>query len=131
MSDTPKPRISAAPAASPVDGQRRLGRALPGERDAAGVGPNRFLVEKTADLVPETALDVTCGEGHNAIWLAEQGWRVTGVDFSPVGLAIAPLRSFLPESPGQPERAGIGRCPEPTPLQIGATHGTSYHRNRT
>jgi SAM-dependent methyltransferase len=54
-----------------------------------GAGPNRFLVEETSNLVPGRALDVACGEGRNAIWLAEQGWRVTGVDFSPVGLAKA------------------------------------------
>ena len=54
-----------------------------------GAGPNRFLAEEAAALPPGTALDVACGEGRNAIWLAEQGWRVTGVDFSPVGLAKA------------------------------------------
>jgi SAM-dependent methyltransferase len=48
--------------------------------------PNRFLVEATADLTPGTALDVACGEGRNAVWLAEQGWRATGADFSAVAL---------------------------------------------
>lgn len=51
-----------------------------------GAGPNRFLVEETTGLAPGSALDVACGEGRNATWLAEQGWRVTGVDFSRVGL---------------------------------------------
>jgi SAM-dependent methyltransferase len=51
--------------------------------------PNRFLVEATADLQPGSALDVACGEGRNAIWLAERGWRATGVDFSAVALAKA------------------------------------------
>ncbi|HSP64754.1 MAG TPA: methyltransferase domain-containing protein [Candidatus Deferrimicrobium sp.] len=54
-----------------------------------GAGPNRFLVEEVTDLTPGTALDVACGEGRNAIWLAEQGWRVVGVDFSQVGLEKA------------------------------------------
>ena len=49
-------------------------------------GPNRFLVEETAGLVPGRALDLACGEGRNALWLAEQGWRATGVDFSPVAI---------------------------------------------
>ena len=45
--------------------------------------PNRFLVaESRTDLAPGRALDLACGEGRNAIWLAEQGWTVTGVDFS-------------------------------------------------
>ena len=51
--------------------------------------PNRFLVSEAADLRPGRALDLACGEGRNAVWLAEQGWQVTGVDFSEVGLAKA------------------------------------------
>ena len=51
-----------------------------------GSGPNRFLVDEVGDLAPGVALDVACGEGRNAIWLAERGWRVVGVDFSPIGL---------------------------------------------
>ena len=48
--------------------------------------PNRFLVAEVVDLSPGRALDLACGEGRNAIWLAEQGWTVTGVDFSNVAL---------------------------------------------
>ncbi|UMG91745.1 class I SAM-dependent methyltransferase [Nocardioides sp. TF02-7] len=48
--------------------------------------PNQRLVEQTADLEPGLALDVGCGEGADAIWLAEQGWRVTAVDVSTVAL---------------------------------------------
>lgn len=48
--------------------------------------PNRFVVEETADLRPGRALDLAAGEGRNAIWLAGQGWQVTAVDFSPVGV---------------------------------------------
>jgi SAM-dependent methyltransferase len=51
--------------------------------------PNRFLVSETAGLTPSRALDVACGEGRNAVWLAEQGWRATGVDFSDVALGKA------------------------------------------
>jgi SAM-dependent methyltransferase len=51
--------------------------------------PNRFLVAGTDGLSPGRALDVACGEGRNAVWLAEQGWRVTGVDFSDVALEKA------------------------------------------
>lgn len=49
--------------------------------------PNQRLVEQVADLQPGTALDVACGEGGDAIWLAHQGWRVTAVDVSQVALA--------------------------------------------
>ena len=51
--------------------------------------PNRFLVEELDALAPGRALDVACGEGRNAVWLASKGWRVTGVDFSRAGLAKA------------------------------------------
>jgi SAM-dependent methyltransferase len=49
--------------------------------------PNRFLPPLVADLVPGRALDLGCGEGRNAVWLARQGWTATGVDFSAVGVA--------------------------------------------
>jgi len=48
--------------------------------------PNVFLVAETAGLAPGRALDLACGEGRNAVWLAEQGWDATGVDFSDAGL---------------------------------------------
>jgi SAM-dependent methyltransferase len=51
--------------------------------------PNQFLVAELADAAPGRALDLACGEGRNAVWLAKRGWQVTGVDFSPVGLAKA------------------------------------------
>lgn len=54
-----------------------------------GAGPNLFLSSEVQDLHPGRALDLGCGEGRNAIWLAEQGWHVTGVDFSEVGLEKA------------------------------------------
>src|ERR1017187_9581599 len=59
--------------------------------------PNQFLVAEAVGLRPGRAVDLACGEGRNSIWLAEQGWEVTGVDFSPVGLAkgrrLAELRN--------------------------------------
>ena len=51
--------------------------------------PNRFLVAETAALRPGRALDLACGEGRNAVWLAERGWQVTGVDFAEVALEKA------------------------------------------
>ncbi|HTK16322.1 MAG TPA: class I SAM-dependent methyltransferase [Acidimicrobiia bacterium] len=51
--------------------------------------PNRFLVAEVETLPPGRALDLACGEGRNAVWLAERGWDVTGVDFSKVGLGKA------------------------------------------
>ena len=51
--------------------------------------PNRRFAEEVAGLAPGRALDLACGEGRNAVWLAERGWEVTGVDFSDVALAKA------------------------------------------
>jgi SAM-dependent methyltransferase len=51
--------------------------------------PNRFLVAETEALPPGRSLDLACGEGRNAVWLAERGWRVDAVDFSDVAIAKA------------------------------------------
>ncbi len=48
--------------------------------------PNHWVVALTGDLRPGAALDLGAGEGRNALWLAERGWRVTAVDFSAVAL---------------------------------------------
>jgi SAM-dependent methyltransferase len=55
-----------------------------------GAAPNRFVVAELAGQTPKgRALDLACGEGRNAIWLAEQGWTVTAVDFSDVAIERA------------------------------------------
>src|ERR1019366_4861127 len=51
--------------------------------------PNRFLVAETETLAPGRAIDLACGEGRNAVWLAEHGWQAVGADFSEVGLQRA------------------------------------------
>jgi 2-polyprenyl-3-methyl-5-hydroxy-6-metoxy-1,4-benzoquinol methylase len=60
-----------------------------GEQKIWSGNPNPQLVAEVSGLMPGTALDVGCGEGGDVIWLAQQGWRVTGADFSVNGLARA------------------------------------------
>jgi SAM-dependent methyltransferase len=55
--------------------------------------PNAFLVAVTKDLKPGDALDVGMGQGRNAIFLAGQGWNVTGFDVSRVGVTQARERA--------------------------------------
>lgn len=54
--------------------------------------PDAKLVELADSLPPGKALDLACGAGRNAIYLARLGWEVTAVDSSPV--AIEHLRGL-------------------------------------
>src|SRR5215207_9238592 len=80
-------------------GEQRFGAAAQaaewearyGERDGAmwSGRPNGRLVAEVADLNPGRALDVGCGEGADAIWLARRGWTVTAIDISDVAVCRA------------------------------------------
>src|SRR6266511_851582 len=80
-------------------GEQRFGAAAQaaewdaryGERDRAmwSGRPNGRLAAEVADLTPGRALDVGCGEGADAIWLARRGWTVTAIDISDVAVGRA------------------------------------------
>ena len=63
------------------------------ERYRAGTGfnlkPNRLLVEAVKEVKPGLALDVGMGQGRNALYLAQQGWEVTGIDLAEEGIRQA------------------------------------------
>jgi SAM-dependent methyltransferase len=59
--------------------------------------PNPQLVAEISGIEPGAALDVGCGEGADAIWLAERGWRVTAIDISTVALDRAKALDVAPE----------------------------------
>jgi SAM-dependent methyltransferase len=63
--------------------ERRYGDA----QSVWGWAPNRFAAEVLGPLKPGRALDLGCGEGRNALWLAGLGWRATAVDFAENALA--------------------------------------------
>ncbi|MET8571617.1 class I SAM-dependent methyltransferase [Streptomyces sp. NPDC004783] len=79
MSDTPAP---ASAAGFWEARYRDTGRVWSGR-------PNELLVREAGHLTPGTALDLGCGEGADAVWLAARGWRVTGVDISATALERA------------------------------------------
>jgi SAM-dependent methyltransferase len=65
----------------------RWNRILTAEKPRFNTSPNAFLVQMVQGRTPGTALDVGMGQGRNAIYLAQQGWTVTG--FDPAGRAVA------------------------------------------
>jgi thioredoxin reductase/SAM-dependent methyltransferase len=74
-------RAAARPSANEADWDHRYG----GDQMWSG-NPNGSLVNEVGGLVPGRALDVGAGEGGDALWLAEQGWRVTASDISTYAL---------------------------------------------
>jgi SAM-dependent methyltransferase len=64
------------------------------EEDFA-TAPVPLLVHTAKQLPPGRALDLACGTGRNALWLARQGWKVTAVDGSPTAIKILQRRATL------------------------------------
>src|SRR5882724_10040324 len=55
--------------------------------------PHARVVEAASPLPPGRALDLACGTGHNALWLAQHGWSVTGIDGSSTAIEILRRRA--------------------------------------
>ncbi|SEO50067.1 Methyltransferase domain-containing protein [Actinacidiphila rubida] len=82
MSSSPEEAVSAE---EPVSAEEYWDGRYGTDRVWSG-RPNAALVREVAGLVPGTVLDLGCGEGADAVWLAQQGWHVTAVDVSRVAL---------------------------------------------
>ncbi|MCU1655847.1 MAG: methyltransferase type 11 [Pseudonocardiales bacterium] len=78
--------------------------------------PNAVLVAEVAQLRPGRALDVGCGEGADAVWLAGQGWDVTALEVSQVALKRAERHAQDARAEVQWVHAGLVEAP----LQAGA-----------
>ncbi len=76
--------------------------------------PNAALVAEVADLEPGRALDVGCGEGADAVWLAQQGWEVTALDVSRVALERASLHARAAGAHVRWVHAGLVDAPLPS-----------------
>lgn len=67
----------------------RWNRILTAEHPTFNAKSNEFLVEMVKGRKPWRALDIAMGQGRNSIWLAQQGWDVTGFDIADEALAAA------------------------------------------
>ena len=56
------------------------------EIEATGSGSDEILAEHVGRLTPGRTLEIGCGIGGNAVWLAKKGWQVTAVDYSAVAI---------------------------------------------
>ena len=77
--------------------------------------PNSAVVVELAHLEPGRVLDVGCGEGVDAVWLAREGWEVTALDVAQVvldrasaaadaaGVTVRWVHSSLVDAPMTPE----------------------------
>ena len=65
-------------------------RAASGRDDAT---PLPLMIETAREMKPGRALDLACGAGRNALWLAEHGWSVTAVDGSPAAIELVRMRA--------------------------------------
>ena len=75
--------------------------------------PNGALVAEVAGLAPGRVLDVGCGEGADAVWLAARGWEVTALDVSQVALDRGAAAARAAEAPVRWLRSGLVEAPLP------------------
>ncbi len=72
-----------------MDWQQRWDERYSGTEFQVRTQPSELVVAELAGLPAGRALDLAAGAGRHSVWLAEQGWSVTAVDFSRAGLEKA------------------------------------------
>lgn len=75
--------------------------------------PNGVLVTEVTGLTPGKALDVGCGEGGDALWLARRGWQVTAVDVSETALRRGAAAGADVDGRVEWQRADLTTTPPP------------------
>lgn len=60
-----------------------------------------LATRETAETRPAAALEINCGTGEDAVWLAKQGWQVLATDISPEMVAAANARAISAGFGGQ------------------------------
>lgn len=83
---------ATTPTPTPTDAELWDDRYRESDRIWSG-NPNTVLVREVEGLKPGRALDLGCGEGADAVWLARWGWRVTATDISRVALERAAVHA--------------------------------------
>lgn len=83
-----------------------------------GAPPNRWVEAECANLTAGTALDLACGEGRNAIWLASRGWHVIAVDYATVALDKGAAHESTGRVTWVLDDALEFRCPSPVDLVV-------------
>ncbi len=77
---------SDGPDVTDADVTARFDAIYAGDEPVWSGEPNGALVDEVAELPAGRALDVGCGEGADAIWLAQRGWDVTALDVAKAAL---------------------------------------------
>lgn len=81
------------------------------------IEPNVWVRQVVEPLAPGSAIDIAAGEGRNALWMVERGWRMTALDYSTrsrssIGLSVT-RESSEPRSLSGTSRAATGRHSTP------------------
>jgi tellurite methyltransferase len=75
------------------DQRYRAELVAPTARDSV---PSPLLVATAEGMQPGRALDLACGSGRHALWLAQHGWQVTAVDGSAAAIAMLTASAAQP-----------------------------------